>query len=207
VLVILDPGHGGRDSGTINGNLAEKNLSLDVANRVDRLLQFHAVNTMLTRSDDIYVSLADRVAIANAQHDCIFVSIHFDAAKPSASGVETYYATHQIASLSFLQPPSLESLNVESQSLASFVQEALAKGTQAINRGTSAQQFFVIANVSHPAVLVEGGFLTNTDDVTKIGTDDYREQLAIAITEGVIRYRENLQQRQTPLAVKLPGEN
>jgi len=126
--------------------------------------------------------------------------------RPAASGVETYYAAHQVAWLPFLQPASLESLNAESQGLAAIIQEALVTHTQAVNRGTSPQQFFVIANVRHPAVLVEGGFLTNADDMNKLGTDDYREQIAAAISDGLLRYREGLQQQQTPLVVNLPGD-
>ena len=203
-LVVLDPGHGGQDSGTIQAGMLEKELALDVAHRVERLLQSQGVTTLLTRADDTYVSLADRAAFANAQRHCVFISIHFNAARPKATGVETYYAAHQVSLWPFLQPTSLESLNVESQSLASFIQEALVTHTQAVNRGTSTQQFFVIANVRHPAVLVEGGFLTNADEMNKLGTDDYREQIAAAISDGVIRYREGLQQQQTPLVVNLP---
>ena len=203
-LVVLDPGHGGQDSGTIQAGMLEKELALDVAHRVERLLQLQGMTTLLTRADDTYVSLADRAAVANAQRHCVFISIHFDAARPTATGVETYYAAHQVSWLPFLQPTSLESMNVESQSLAAFIQEALVTHTQAVNRGTSTQQFFVIANVRHPAVLVEGGFLTNADEMNKLGTDDYREQIAAAITDGVIRYREGLQQQQTPLVVDLP---
>ena len=66
--------------------------------------------------------------------------------------------------------------------------------TQAVNRGTTAQQFFVIAHVRHPAVLVEGGFLTNADEMNKLATGDYREQIAAAISDGVMRYREVLRQ-------------
>ena len=205
-LVVLDPGHGGQDSGTIKNNLAEKDLTLDVALRVNRLLQLQGINILFTRVDDRYVSLADRAALANAQPNCVFVSIHFDAAKPEATGVETYYATHQIPWLPFLQPAALESLNKESQSLASIIQDSLAARTQAVNRGTSLQQFFVITNVRHPAVLVEGGFLTNANDLNRLASEDYREQIAVAISDGVIRYRENLQQQQTPLVLDLPDK-
>ena len=125
---------------------------------------------------------------------------------------ETYYAAHQISNLTrmaswlpFLRQTSLESANVESQSLAAFIQEGLVARTQAVNRGTTAQQFFVIANVRHPAVLVEGGFLTNAGEMNKLGTADYREEIAAAISDGVIRYREGLQQQRTPRVVKLPG--
>jgi len=145
-----------------------------------------------TRVDDRYVSLVDRAALANAQPNCVFVSIHFDAAKPEATGVETYYATHQIPWLPFLQPAALESLNKESQSLASIIQESLAARTQAVNRGTSLQQFFVITNVRHPAVLVEGGFLTNKNEIGKLADANYREQLAVAISDGILKYRDTV---------------
>jgi N-acetylmuramoyl-L-alanine amidase len=212
-LVVLDPGHGGQDSGTLKAGISEKELALDVAHRAERLLQLHGVAVLLTRSDDRHVSLGDRAAIANEQRNCVFVSVHFDhAARPAATGVETYYAVHQASKaarvtswLPFLQRTALEPAHVESQSLASFIQEALVKHTQAVNRGTTPQQFFVIANVRHPAVLVEGGFLTNTDEISKLATGDYREQIAAAITDGILRYRDALRRRQTPLAVSSPG--
>jgi N-acetylmuramoyl-L-alanine amidase len=212
-LVVLDPGHGGQDSGTIKPGILEKELALDVAHRAERFLQLQGVATLLTRVGDTYVSLADRAALANAQRNCVFISIHFDdATRLAATGVETYYAAHQISNstsvaswLPFLPQTSSESANVESQSLATFIQEALVKRTQAVNRGTSAQQFYVIANVRHPAVLVEGGFLTNAAEMNKIATGDYREEIAAAISDGVMRYREALQQERMPLAVKLSG--
>jgi len=213
-LVVLDPGHGGLDSGTIKGGMLEKELALDVAHRVERFLQLQGVATLLTRTGDTYVSLAERAAIANAQPNCVFISIHFDdAARPAATGVETYYAARQISTsvrlaswFPFFQS-SPGSMNVESQSLAAFVQEALVTHTQAVNRGTTTQQFFVIANVRHPAVLVEGGFLTNADESNKLATGDYRDKIAAAISAGVMRYRDVLRQQQTPLAVNLPGSD
>jgi N-acetylmuramoyl-L-alanine amidase len=207
-LVVLDPGHGGQDSGAICGGVAEKDLTLDVAQRVDRLLQAQGVATLMTRTGDSYVSLADRVAISNRAHDCIFVSIHFnEGMKEISSGVETYYAEHQMPSgeplvswLPFLQRTALDTPNFASQSLAGFIQQSLVEQTQETDRGTKARQFFVIANVRHPAVLVEGGFLTNKSDVGKLENADYREQLATAITEGILRYRDVLKQQQGILA-------
>jgi len=212
-LAVLDPGHGGQDSGTMKGGLLEKDLALDVAHRTERFLQLQGVATLLTRTGDTYLSLADRAAVANAQRNCVFISIHFDdATRPAATGVETYYAARQISNaprveswFPFLQQASAESANVESQSLAAFIQEALVTHTQAVNRGTTPQQFFVIANVRHPAVLVEGGFLTNTDELNKLATDEYREQIAAAISDGVMRYRAVLRQQRIPLAVNLTG--
>src|SRR6266446_5982645 len=211
-VVVLDPGHGGQDSGAKVGNMLEKDLTLDVAQRVDRLLQAQGLATVMTRVGDAYVSLAERAALSNRVPNCVFVSIHFNEDnKPVASGVETYYAAHQVTPglsvaswFPFLWRAISASPNVESQNLAGFIQEGLAARTQALNRGTKAEQFFVIANVRHPAVLVEGGFLTNKEDIAKLASDDYREQMAAAISEGIIRYRDLLKQRQPPLAVSTP---
>jgi N-acetylmuramoyl-L-alanine amidase len=213
-VVVIDPGHGGQDSGTMKAGLVEKELTLDLARRVERLLHQRGLATLLTRADDSYVSLQDRAALANDQQECVFVSIHFDeAGRAAATGIETFYAAHPVSLpegvaswLPFLQRTSSAPPDVESQSLATFIQESLVAHTQAVDRGTRPQQFFVIANVRHPAVLVEGGFLTNKEDVAKLANNDYREQMALAISEGIVRYRETLQQERTPLAVELSGE-
>src|SRR5438477_10779285 len=77
--------------------------------------------------------------------------------------------------------------------------------TKAPDRGTKAEQLFVIANVGVPAVLVEAGFLSNKEDIAKLESNDYREQMAAAISEGILRYRDVLKERQLPLAVTGPG--
>ena len=209
-LVVLDPGHGGQDSGAICGAIYEKDLTLDIAQRVDRLLQAQGLATLMTRVGDSYVSLQDRAAVTNRARDCIFVSIHFNESKKPVSGIETYYAEHQTAPaprlvswIPFFQGPAAESPTLASQSLARFIQEAMIARTKAPDRGTKAEQFFVIANVSVPAILVEGGFL-NKEDLTKLESNDYREQMAAAISEGILRYRDVLRERQLPLAVTDP---
>jgi N-acetylmuramoyl-L-alanine amidase len=207
-VVVLDPGHGGQDSGAMVGSVMEKDLTLDVARRIDRLLQSQGIATLMTRVGDAYVSLDARAAIGNRARDSIFVSIHFNEDnKPVATGVETYYAAHQITSgsvlaawLPFLSRPPSSSPKPESQSLAGFIQEALVARTQSVDRGTQAKQFFVIANVTSPAVLIEGGFLTNKDEVSKLATEDYRDQLAAAVTDGILRYRDAMNQRNSALA-------
>jgi len=207
-VVVLDPGHGGRDSGAMCGGVLEKDLTLDVARRIDRLLNSEGVATLMTRVGDSYVSLADRAAFANRVRKCIFVSIHFNEDnKPVASGVETYYAAHQITAgsllaswLPFLWRPLSDSPNPESQNLAGLVQTSLVARTRAVDRGTQARQFFVIANVTSPAVLIEGGFLTNKEDISKLATDDYRDQIAAAVADGILRYREAASQQKSTLA-------
>jgi N-acetylmuramoyl-L-alanine amidase len=213
-VVVLDPGHGGQDSGAMCGGVLEKDLTLDVARRIDRLLEAEGIATLMTRMGDTYVSLADRAAFANRVTNCIFVSIHFNEDNlPVSSGVETYYAAHQITAGSFLASwlPFLwqglsESPNSESQNLAGFIQEALVARTRAVDRGTKPKQFFVIANVTSPAALVEGGFLTNKEDISKLASEDYREQIAAAVADGIVRYRDAAKQRQSALAVTNPGE-
>jgi N-acetylmuramoyl-L-alanine amidase len=209
-LVVLDPGHGGQDSGAICGAVYEKDLTLDIAQRVDRLLQAQGIATLMTRVGDSDVSLQDRAAVTNRARDCIFVSIHFNESKKPVSGIETYYAEHQAAPaprlvswIPFFQGAAAESPALASQSLARFIQEAMIARTKAQDRGTKAEQFFVIANVSVPAVLVEGGFL-NKEDIAKLESNDYREQMAAAISEGILRYRDVLKERQLTLAVTNP---
>jgi N-acetylmuramoyl-L-alanine amidase len=211
-IVVIDAGHGGQDSGTTKNGIVEKELTIDVAHRVERILQERGLFVALTRADDTYVSLQDRATMANNQPESVFVSIHFDeGGRSAATGIETYYAAHavsfpeRVASwLPFLQRTSSEPPNVESQSLAASIQESLVARTQAANRGTRPQQFFVIANVRHPAVLVEGGFLTNKDEVGRLANADYRQQMAIGIADGILRYRDALLGKETPLAVDLP---
>jgi N-acetylmuramoyl-L-alanine amidase len=208
-VVILDPGHGGQDSGAMCGGLLEKELTLDVARRIDRLLDSEGIATLMTRLGDTYVSLADRATFANRIRNCIFVSIHFNEDnRPVASGVETYYAAHQITAgsfmaswLPFLWRPLSDLPNPESQRLAGFIQEALVARTRAIDRGTQAGQFFVIANVTSPAVLIEGGFLTNKEDISKLTSEDYRDQIAAAVADGILHYRDATSQRKPTLAV------
>ena len=212
-VVVLDPGHGGQDSGAMCGGVMEKDLTLDVARRVDRLLDAEGVATLMTRLGDSYVSLADRAAFGNRAKDSIFISIHFNEDnKPVASGVETYYAAHQINSgstfsswLPFFSRPPSNSPKPESQSLAGFIQEALVARTRSVDRGTQPKQFFVIANVSSPAVLIEGGFITNKDELSKLASEDYRDQLAAAVADGILRYRDVVSQKKSALAAT--GQN
>src|SRR5947207_11432607 len=130
-LVILDPGHGGQDSGAMAGSVLEKDLTLDVVQRVDRLLGPQGISTLLTRTGDSYVSLSERAQLINRANNAIVVSIHFDEGlRPDVSGIETYFAAQQstgiptIASwLPFLQKIANIQPNVEIQILAKSVQQ------------------------------------------------------------------------------------
>ena len=208
IVVVLDPGHGGQDSGAMCGDVLEKDLTLDVALRAELLLRAAGFSTVLTRDDDRYVSLAERAALGNREANCLFVSIHFnDSPREAASGVETFYALRQSSRpgflwwLPFFQRDDSSPLAAESEGLAAALQTALITGTNAFNRGTKAEQFYVLANVQHPAALVEGGFMTNKTDVTKLETIAYREQIARAISNGIEQYRAAVQRGELKLAL------
>ena len=198
LLVVLDPGHGGQDSGAMSGTLLEKDLTLDVAVRAELLLHAAGFSTTLTRDHDRYVSLTERASVGNREDNSLFVSIHFnDNKRETTSGIETYYALRQSAAppglfswLPFLQRRDVAPLTAKSESLARSIQAALVERTKAVNRGTKPEQFFVIANLRHPAALIEGGFLNNKSDVTKLATTEYRQEIAAAICEGVYRYQK-----------------
>lgn len=213
VTVVLDAGHGGYDSGSIVGTILEKDLTLDVAQRVERALRAQGIATLMTRNDDTFVSLGRRARIANQVRNSIFVSIHFnEGERPVANGIETYYADHQslplprlISWIPFLLPrENADAPDINSQSLAGFIQQSLVRQTQAVDRGTKGRQFFVIAHVTYPAVLVEAGFLSSKDEMTRLANSDYREKLATAIADGILRYRDAQKQSQPTLAVTAP---
>lgn len=139
--VVIDAGHGGFDRGGIRQNLLpEKDVALDVAQRLQKSLQKAGLKTVMTRSDDRFVTLDQRVAIANAQRNAIFMCIHFNAAlRRSARGVETFYAA----------PTETR--------LATRIQRNLAATTNGDNRGVKRASFHVLRKTRMRAVLAECG--------------------------------------------------
>ena len=208
-VVVLDAGHGGQDSGAICGTVLEKDLTLDVAQRAELLLRAAGYATVLTRESDRYLSLAERAAVGNGEDDSLFISIHFnDGERAAASGVETYYALRETSGssrffswLPFLQRTESGALASKSESLAGCIQAALVERTRSVDRGIKSGQFYVIAQVRHPAALVEGGFLTNKSDSMRLATSEYRQQIALAISDGVERYRESTRKGEPTLAL------
>ncbi len=208
-VVVLDAGHGGHDSGAMCGTVLEKDLTLDVAQRAELLLRAAGYVTVLTRDSDRYLTLAERAAVGNEEDDSLFISIHFnDGERAAASGVETYYALRESSGgsrlfswLPFLQRADNGALASKSESLATCIQASLVERTSAVDRGIKSEQFYVIANVRHPAALVEGGFITNKSDMMKLATTEYRQQIALAISDGVQRYWETTRAAEPTLAL------
>jgi N-acetylmuramoyl-L-alanine amidase len=196
MTVVLDPGHGGKDDGARGNGLVEKDLALDLALRVEKILNLFDFPTVLTRRDDTFVSLAERAAIANKIDNDIFVSIHFNHAASSVStGVETFYASEKVAPeaawtwIGFFNKPD-PNLSDNGETLAGFIQASLVIRTDAVNRGIKGRPLYVVRHTRCPAVLVEGGFINNPLEAQMISNADYRERLARAIAEGIMSYQK-----------------
>lgn len=191
VAVILDPGHGGADSGAVAQGVVEKDLNLDVAHRVAEALGERHVAVRLTREDDRFVPLPERVRMANQTPGAIFVSIHFNDSPSgsAASGIETYYSqTRETGLLWTSMSRSAEDCARESQRLADCIQGALVVETAAADRGIKERALYVTRRVLAPAVLVEGGFVSHPAEARRLGDPDYRQRLAKSMADGIFNY-------------------
>jgi N-acetylmuramoyl-L-alanine amidase len=171
--VVVDAGHGGKDAGAFRKyGGAEKLATLDVAKRLERRLRESQLNTVMTRSSDVFISLDDRVAIENRQKNAIFVSIHFnDSRRRAIHGFETYYHAPM------------------SHDLATRIQQKLMTLPGAADRGVHTANFRVLRYARYPAVLVECGFLSNRREGGEARDSDYRSSLADKIAEAIVEYR------------------
>lgn len=168
--VVIDAGHGGVDRGAQNGLVYEKHLALDTARRLRRYLQKRGVSCTLTRSGDSFVGLDRRAALG--RRGSVFVSIHFNsAANRGATGIETFYHSPQSAYL------------------AALVNYNVVHKLRAKNRGVKQRGFRVIRNAPRPAILVEGGFLSNSGECRECIKPAYRQKLAEAIGHALLRYK------------------
>ena len=174
--VVIDPGHGGHDFGGIRGQkVLEKVVALDVAKRLRKQLDTAGFRTVMTRTDDSFVSLGRRVAIANAHRDAIFVSIHFNAApRVGARGIETFYCTSR------------------SKPVADNIQRQLIAFGRTESRGVKHAEFYVLRENGIRAALTECGFLTNPEDTALAVKASYRQRLAEGIAAAIERYRASL---------------
>src|SRR5882724_10064671 len=169
VTVVIDAGHGGHDRGGIPGQrISEKDMTLDVSQRLRNLLQASGYRVVMTRDSDVFVPLPTRVAIANSYRNAIFVCIHFNATqRKGASGIETYFYSR------------------DSLPLASAVHYYVVGGAPSANRGVRRRGYYVLRKTNIPAVLVECGFLTNPTEGAYAQTASYRQKLAEEIAAGV----------------------
>ncbi len=217
--IVIDPGHGGHDPGARGNGIAEADLVLDVAKRLEELLtKDQNVEVVLTRRSNTYVSLEDRTALANKSEADLFLSIHANASKvASARGIETYF-------LNFASTPDAEAVAArenagssksmrhlpdivqaiamnnkldESRDLATIVQstlyEQLRRTNKAVrNLGVKQAPFMVLVGATMPSVLAEISFMSNSAEAALLKTDRYRQQIAEALMRGILRYQNSL---------------
>lgn len=188
-IVVIDPGHGGFDRGGIPGQrVAEKTMTLDVAQRLKAVLTAYGYRVVMTRDSDVFVPLGTRVAIANSYRNAIFICIHFNAApRGTANGVETYFYSSQ------------------SLPLASAIHYYVAGGAPTPNRGVRRRGYFVLRRTTIPAVLVECGFLTNPTEAQYAQSAAYQQKLAEEIARG-IRNRSSVVRTSAPIRLAVNTE-
>lgn len=177
--IAIDAGHGGTDPGASGNKLVEKVITLEVAKKVEQSLKKKGIDVFMTRTDDTYVGLDERVNRAvNAKVDTL-VSIHTNSFTSStANGTETYYST-----------ASLRTRVDDSKQLATFIQNRLYKALGTTNRGVKTANFVVI-KTPFPSALVELAFISNKSDAAKLGSQAYQQKAADAIAAGIVDYYE-----------------
>lgn len=218
--IVIDPGHGGHDTGTIGPNgLLEKDLVLDVSKRLGKLLEARlGAQVVFTRRDDTFIPLETRTVIANQEQADLFVSVHANSSHdPDARGVETYYLNftsspealevaarenaasdqdiHELQDL--VKKIALKEKIDESREFASDVQESLHSGLAAKtsgvrDRGVKKAPFVVLIGANMPSILAEISFISNPGDERRLQSPDYRQRIAESLYRGISRYVNGL---------------
>jgi N-acetylmuramoyl-L-alanine amidase len=212
--VVIDAGHGGSDNGATSRLGSEKNYTLDTAYRLDAILRSAGLKTVFTRRTDVFVDLYERAHIASLYPDYAFVSIHFNSASEEARGLETYCLSPRGAastSSAYLTRGDIQKLpgndyDTQNILLASMVHSEIIKlnpGDATADRGVKRARFVVIKQNVLPAILVEGGFVSNHMEAARVNRPDYRQNLAQSIARGVIRFVNVMGDRH----MELPGFN
>ncbi|MBA2368825.1 MAG: N-acetylmuramoyl-L-alanine amidase [Candidatus Protochlamydia sp.] len=181
-FVVIDPGHGGHDVGTqsvSNPRYQEKSLNLVTAQFVSSYLEQLGYQVLMTRESDKFISLDKRAQIANIQKPALFVSIHYNSAPSSeAQGVEVF----------FYQCKEQKGRAQKSKILAQAVLKHIISQTEAKSRGVKHGNYAVIRETNMPAILIEGGFVTNDAELQKLKDPNYLKKLAWGIVKGIEEY-------------------
>ena len=218
--IVIDPGHGGHDTGTIGPNgLLEKDLVLDVSKRLGKLLEARlGAEVVFTRRDDTFIPLETRTSIANQEQADLFVSVHANSSHdPDARGVETYYlnftsspealevaarenaasdkSIHELQDL--VKKIALKEKIEESREFASDIQQSLHSGLAAKSpgirdRGVKKAPFVVLIGANMPSILAEISFISNPGDEKRLRGPDYRQRIAESLYRGISRYVNGL---------------
>ncbi len=195
-VVVIDPGHGGKDTGAIGpSKIYEKNVVLDISHRVRKLLEARKIAVRMTRTDDTYPTLDQRSDFAYKVSADLFVSIHADAADPSAAGVETFITSLEGGESSnhYGQGGDIFAVKNNQYDAANAVlgfslQSNHVKASKRSDRGLRRARYSVLRNAPCPAALVECGFITNPSEETLLNSASYRENVARGIANGILGY-------------------
>ncbi len=209
--VVLDPGHGGFDKGATSPYGSEKDYALDVARQIKPLLEATGLRVVMTRNSDVFIPLEQRARIANSIRDSIFVSIHFNATdmNPAATGFEIYSLTPRgspstqddALALHFLNMQAGSPVDAASLALSSAIYHSVLGHIPEFDRGIKRARFAVLRLTKVPAVLVEGGFLTQRGESRLIANSAWRAKLAQSISTGIENYKELVETKRRPMLV------
>jgi N-acetylmuramoyl-L-alanine amidase len=203
--IVLDPGHGGNDRGTRGHIGIEKTLVFDLVQRVKDQLDAAGFRVWLTRTSDRTLTLDDRTDYAAAKRADLFISIHLNSGG-NAEGIETYCLTPAGAvstatpfrSWQASRDQETETGNCNDEQnvwFAHCIQKSLLRATGVYDRGVRRARFAVLREAPCPAVLIEAGFLSSADEEKKLLAADYRDRLAKAIVEGILKYKAGVEQK------------
>ncbi|HYE82520.1 MAG TPA: N-acetylmuramoyl-L-alanine amidase family protein, partial [Clostridia bacterium] len=187
LTVLIDPGHGGKDPGAkaIDKKTNEKDLNLDVALRLNRILKDLGFNTMMTRTDDRYVDLASRSGMANSNYVDFFMSIHFNAFTNSAKGIETLYYPNEIT----------DEYPIDNRKMAELFHSEIIDALKRPSRGiTPRPGLHVLNKTKMPAILAELGFITNVEEFNQIKKSEYKEMAARALAASIVKFYQEIEQ-------------
>ncbi|NQY32145.1 MAG: N-acetylmuramoyl-L-alanine amidase [Coraliomargarita sp.] len=202
--IVIDPGHGGKDSGARNDQHGhqEKQLTMDVAKRLQTLLEEVGYEVVLTRRDDRYIPLGERPRMANRAKADLFISIHFNAAaSSSAAGYETFALTPQYqASSKYSKPSARDRTRYRGNdqdtwnTLSAYhLQRSLVESMGGPDRGLKRARFLVLKDLKCPGALVELGFMSHGPTAQKLRSSVERQRIAQALFKGILAYRNRLQ--------------
>lgn len=189
VLIYIDPGHGGSESGAVSAGVREKDLNLQVARRVDSMLRARGYRTVMSRNSDTQVSLSQRAQEANRLEADIFVSIHFNAFQGTAQGIETYLY-NQAGNTNNPHANSADRIN-NSRALANNIHSNVLRHSGAVDRNVRTANFHVIRETHMPAVLLELGYMDHPAERARVVQASYQQRLAQGVVDGIDAYYNN----------------
>lgn len=197
--VVLDPGHGGHDSGAYCSLGKEADFALDTAKQLKRELERGGYKVAMTRTSDRFITLGGRVKLANAYKNAVFVSLHYNSGQSRAYGIETFALSPQGSSSTYAGRRRSDSLNFqgndndsENIALSTAIHASAMHRLHTLDRGIKRARWTVLTGLKIPGVLFEGGFLSNPAEARKVASPSYRLQVAKALATGVDNYKKAL---------------